>query len=101
MHPFVLTTVMTALGFLGAGRAAGPAARHIVIRHDRADSLYRSLGERFPMVGRIGRRGDGTLIAPRWVLTAAHVALGADRAGVTVRFGGRAYHIAQVVIHPE
>lgn len=77
--------------------ATAPA---IVIRHDRPDSAYRALGASFPHVARIGRRGDGTLIAPQWVLTAAHVALGADRANISVRFGDRSYGIRRAIIHP-
>lgn len=92
------------LGAVSVLLAASPARRagdHIVIRHDRPDSLYRALGERFPSVARIGRRGDGTLITPRWILTAAHVALGAERAGITVAVGGRDYAIERVVVHPD
>ncbi len=73
----------------------------IVIRADRPDSLYRAMGDRFPAVGRIGRRGDGTLIAPQWVLTAGHVAAGAEPAGVVVMLGGRSYAIRRAIVHPE
>jgi hypothetical protein len=82
---------------------AADAARRegIVIRDDRPDSLYLALGERSPAVGRIGRRGDGTLVSPTWVLTAAHVAAGLERADVPVVFGDRGYQVRRVVLHPD
>ncbi len=45
------------------------------IRHDMDDSLYRDLAYSYQSVGDLrwpGYRGSGTLIAPNWVLTAAH-----------------------------
>jgi hypothetical protein len=78
--------------------AASPAA--ILIRHDRPDAEYRALGARFPAVGSFGRAGTGTLIAPQWVLTAAHVAAGTRR-DATITFGATAYAVDRIVIHPE
>src|SRR4051812_42574544 len=58
----------------------------IIMRHDVSEARYRDLGERFrPLVVQMGItretggapilwNGMGTLIDPRWVLTAAHVA---------------------------
>lgn len=49
----------------------------IVRRHDRSDEDYLALGAKFPSVCKVGKRGgDGTLIASKWILTAAHVAQG-------------------------
>lgn len=45
------------------------------IRHDSDDSSYRLLANSYPSVGDLlwpGYRSSGTLIAPNWVLTAAH-----------------------------
>jgi len=79
------------------------AAPPIVRRADRADSAYVALARQFPCVGAIGTLGDGTLIAPRWVVTAAHVARGAQRrmSPVTVRIGTRDYAVTAVFIHPD
>ena len=73
----------------------------IVRRHDRPDSLYLALGAKYPAVGTVGRRGDGTLIAPTWVLTAAHIAADLDTSRVRVRFGGREYAVRRAVVHPD
>lgn len=78
--------------------AAAPAA--IVIRHDRADARYRALGEKYPAVSSFGRAGAGTLVAPQWVLTAAHVAVGMRREA-TIEFAGVAYPVERIVAHPE
>lgn len=100
---FFLLTSSTVAG-LGTSRADDP---RIAIRHDRADSAYVALGAQFPMVGKVGRNGgDGTLIAPTWVLTAAHVAEGmAQRTegNVQVFFGDadQAYDVAQIIVHPD
>ena len=74
----------------------------IVRRADRADSAYVALARQFPCVGAIGTLGDGTLVAPRWIVTAAHVARGAQRrlSPVTVRIGSRDYAVTAVFIHP-
>lgn len=76
----------------------------IVRRADRDDAAYRALGSRYPALVSLARRGDGTLISPRWVLTAAHVARGAamSPSGVrSVRVGGSDYPISEVFIHPD
>lgn len=73
----------------------------IVRRHDRPDSAYTALARRFRQVGSFGRIGDATLIAPKWAITAAHVARGmASRmAHPSLTIGGREYRIANVFIH--
>jgi len=71
----------------------------IIIRHDREDSRYLELGARFPAVCSIGRAGEGTLIAPQWVLTAAHVTKGSS--SPTVDFDGQQYKIAAKFIFPN
>ncbi|CAN5550108.1 hypothetical protein BH09GEM1_BH09GEM1_09700 [soil metagenome] len=73
----------------------------IVRRHDRPDSAYIALARRFKQVGSFGRIGDATLIAPKWAITAAHVARGmASRmAHPALTIGGRTYPVANVFIH--
>ena len=86
-----LTLVITA-----AATAHRPAP--IVRRHDRPDSAYVALARRFPAVGSIGRIGDATLIARKWVVTAAHVArAAADRATLpAVRGMGKPASVVRV-----
>lgn len=73
----------------------------IVIRHDRDDARYRALGARYRAVGQVGGGGEGVLIAPRWVLTAAHVAESFGPFGRHVSFGGERYEVEKVILHPE
>src|SRR5688572_13292194 len=66
-----------------------------VRRDDRADSLHTALGNdpRYASVGSIIyglNRGSGTLITPRWVLTAGHVV--DSTTSRTFRYGGTAYN---------
>jgi hypothetical protein len=53
-----------------------------------------------PMVCRVGE-GVGTLIAPRWVLTAAHVAESLTGEAPVVRFGEQSITVSGVFVHPE
>lgn len=84
-----------------------PADPPIVIRHDKADSAYINLGKTFPSVAKVGKRGgDGTLIAPQWILTAAHVAEGMYRrkgADLKIYFNKdeSGLPIDKIFIHPD
>ncbi len=75
----------------------------ILIRHDRADSLYLALGARYAgPVAHVEERAEGTLVAPRWVLTAAHVIESSgpfDAPWVVV--GGERYPVDKIVLHPD
>lgn len=83
-------------------------AHPIIMRHDRADTAYRDLGARYAGAlcevrvedGRGVRVALGTLIAPRWVLTAAHVAQGMQP-GHVIRFDGQDYPVARVTLQPK
>lgn len=85
---------------------AGPALAG-TIRHDVADATYLALGAdpRFAAVGQIKGKTStfsfsaaGTMIAPNWVLTSAHVA---DRAiSMDFKIGGGTYKATQWFTFP-
>jgi hypothetical protein len=88
------------------GVAAQPA-RAIVVSDEQNDSLHRALGNSAPFesVGRFtgttasnGFLASGTLIAPDWVLTAAHVVDGAK--SLTFSIGGQIYQVDRKVAYP-
>jgi hypothetical protein len=74
--------------------------RAIVRRHDREDARYLELAAKYPAVTRLGG-GTATLVHPRWLMTAGHVASNLSPFDKTVRFNGRTYSINGVVIHPK
>ncbi|MGH7427608.1 MAG: S1 family peptidase [Gemmatimonadales bacterium] len=85
---------------------APPPERAIIRRHDRPDSAYLALGEQYPGLVHVNlptpqgaADGEGTLIGPRWVLTAAHVGVEL-KVGHRVTVGGRPYAVDSIVIHP-
>ena len=81
-----------------------PTSEPIIRRADRPDSSYRQLAARSKALVSIGRAGDGTLIGPKWVLTAGHVAQALSTRQPekrTVDIGGATYRVAETFVHPN
>jgi hypothetical protein len=77
----------------------------IIMRHDRDEQRYLALGAEYSSAVTIRRAADGpgdqgTLIDPRWVLTAAHVATEVGREGLA-EIQGKIYRIERIVRHPD
>lgn len=81
---------------------SGAAFAHesIVIRHDVDDAKYIALAEGHDTVAFLGG-GTGTLVAPRWMLTAAHVADDLGPLLPEVTLGGDMYTADLVVLYPN
>jgi DNA-binding beta-propeller fold protein YncE len=94
-RPWIFGALVAALAGLGLDPAAA-----VVFRHDRTDADALAAGVPFTAVGRALPDGGCTLIAPRWAVTAAHVAASL-RPGSAVTFGDRTYTVARVIVHPE
>ncbi len=84
-------------------------SRHdrIIRRHDQPDSLYLALGRGYPALAHINlptpkgfADGEGTLIAPRWALTAAHVGAEVKR-GHRITVAGADYPVDSIALHPD
>lgn len=73
----------------------------IVTRHDRADERYVELGAGFPAAASVLPDGSGVLIAPRWVLTAGHVARVVAPRSPRVELEGDEYEVARIFVHPQ
>lgn len=75
----------------------------IIRRADVPDSAYLALGQSISAVGKFGRMGDVTVIAPDWILTAGHVAAGARRRGTVPRIeiAGNSYEAREIHVHPQ
>jgi hypothetical protein len=72
----------------------------VVMREDMSDADAIRLAEPLVAVGRVIPDGACALIAPSWVLTAAHVAATIPANGV-IEFGGTKYTVKRVLIHPQ
>lgn len=76
----------------------------IVTRHDVPEQQFINLATRYPAAVSVrpanGWGAEGTLIGPRWVLTAAHVAAGVGPNDLVVA-GGKSHLIERVFIHPQ
>lgn len=81
---------------------AGPGhATAIIIRHDRDDARHVALAAQFPAAGTVAPDGICTLIAPDWVITAAHVAQELSPFSRAVTIGGTAHTVERVILHPS
>ncbi|WP_213998182.1 trypsin-like serine protease [Arsukibacterium sp.] len=70
----------------------------IVIRHDVDDSKYRVQATEFPALADMPGEGHGVLIAPQWVITAAHaISWQSEIKQITV--GGIARSVERIEIH--
>ena len=69
----------------------------VVIRHDRDDADYLAQAADYPALADFAGSGHGLLIAPQWVVTAAHVV---PHCLESVDIGGQARRVERVVMHP-
>ncbi|WP_201313100.1 trypsin-like serine protease [Dyella sp. EPa41] len=85
---YCLFTVSTAVGA-------------VVIRADVDDVKYRVPASAFPALVDMPGEGHGVLIAPQWVVTAAHAApMQMEGMDDDVSIGGMAHKIKRVIMHP-
>jgi hypothetical protein len=75
------------------------SASAIVIRDDVDDSKYRVPASGFPALADMPGEGHGVLIAPRWVVTAAHAVTWQSEIGHIV-LDGIPRDVERVVVHP-
>lgn len=73
-------------------------ANAVVIRDDVPDRQYRMADSEFPALADMPGEGHGVLIAPRWVITAAH-AVGWQSSIDVVVVGGTPRAVRRVVTH--
>ncbi|WP_100642631.1 S1 family peptidase [Alteromonas facilis] len=73
----------------------------IIIRHDVPDEQYRATINDFPALATLYVDGaHGTLIAPEWVVTAAHASF-CIKPKSTILINGRIRQIGQLYVHPD
>jgi hypothetical protein len=71
----------------------------IVVRHDVDDSKYRVPASELPALADMPNEGHGVLIAPQWVITAAHTIPQHSRLE-QIAINGTPRDVERVVIHP-
>jgi hypothetical protein len=70
----------------------------IVIRHDIDDTTYRATTIEFPALVDLPSEGHGVLIAPQWVVTAAHAVTWQSEIKQVV-LNGKARGVEKVIVH--
>lgn len=76
------------------------AASAVVIRDDVEDAAYLIDSSEFPALVDIPHEGHGVLIAPQWVITAAHAVSWQSGAVTEVCINGVPRRVERVIIHP-
>lgn len=80
------------------------ASNEIIIRHDKPDSDYITFGKELSVTNAIVLYNStdlaGTLISPKWILSAAHVAETIEDDQKLI-LNGESVGISQIIIHPE
>ncbi|GGA71255.1 hypothetical protein GCM10011521_06730 [Arenimonas soli] len=79
--------------------AVASNAGAIVIRDDVQDAQYRAAASSFPALADVPAEGHGVLIAPRWVVTAAHAVAWQSQVDVIV-LNGEPRDVDKVIFHP-
>lgn len=85
--------------FVLALLAFSSGAGAIVVRDDVDDGQYRVAASEFPALVDMPGEGHGVLIAPQWVVTAAHAITWQSEIG-QVTLGGMPRDVERIVIHP-
>lgn len=75
------------------------SAGNIIIRHDVDDSRYRIPASEFPALVDLPHEGHGVLIAPRWIVTAAHAV--EWHAVDEVMIDGECRKVDRLIVHPD
>lgn len=79
------------------------SAHAIVTRHDQPDARYRVGPRTIPALADLPDEGHGTLIAPRWVLTAAHAVnmmqMMPEEHFVTIN--GKRRAVSRIIVYPD
>jgi len=89
MNRFLLLALLAVTSIAGA----------VVVRHDVDDARYRIAPSVFPALADLPHEGHGVLIAPQWVVTAAHAVTWQHEVSYVV-LNGIPRAVEQLVIHP-
>ena len=85
--------------FVAGLLAVSTSASAVIIRHDVKDSNYRVPASEFPALVDMPGEGHGVLIAPRWVVTAAHTIT--YQTGIKqVSINGVPRDVDRIFVHP-
>ncbi|MEW9573568.1 trypsin-like serine protease [Rhodanobacter sp. Si-c] len=79
------------------------SAHAIVIRHNQPDARYRVNPSTIPALADLPDEGHGTLIAPRWVLTAAHAVSMMQEMPEEhfVTINGKRRTVSRIIVYPD